>query len=86
MHSARYVHWQEGDWWLGSLEEYPDYWTQGETLQELDEHLKDLYIDLSVGYIPGARRVGQLVMPRACRSDQGYRGERLRVGEAWRQA
>jgi predicted RNase H-like HicB family nuclease len=41
MHAVKYVHWQEGDWWLGYLEEYPDYWTQGETLQDLVEHLKD---------------------------------------------
>ena len=63
MHSVKYVHWQEGDWWLGYLEEYPDYWTQGETLQDLVEHLKDLYLDLSSGLIPGARKVGELVMP-----------------------
>ena len=63
MHSVKYVHWQEGNWWLGYLEEYPDYWTQGETLQDLVEHLKDLYLDLSSGLIPGARKVGELVMP-----------------------
>ncbi len=63
MHSVKYVHWQEGDWWLGYLEEYPDYWTQGETLQDLVEHLKDLYLDLCSGHIPGARKVGELVMP-----------------------
>jgi hypothetical protein len=63
MHSVKYVHWQEGDWWLGYLEEYPDYWTQGETLQDLVEHLKDLYLDLSSGHIPGTRKVGELVMP-----------------------
>ena len=63
MHSVQYVHWQEGDWWLGYLEEYPDYWTQGETLQDLVEHLKDLYLDLSSGLIPGARKVGELIMP-----------------------
>jgi predicted RNase H-like HicB family nuclease len=63
MHSVKYVHWQEGDWWLGYLEEYPDYWTQGETLQDLVEHLKDLYLDLSSGLIPGARKVGELIMP-----------------------
>jgi hypothetical protein len=39
------------------------YWTQGDTLQDLVEHLKDLYSDLSGGCIPGARKVGELVMP-----------------------
>ena len=63
MHSVKYVHWQEGDSWLGYLQEYPDYWTQGETLQDLVEHLKDLYLDLSSGHIQGARKVGELVMP-----------------------
>ena len=63
MHSVKYVHWQEDNWWLGYLEEYPDYWTQGETLQDLVEHLKDLYLDLSSGLIPGARKVGELIMP-----------------------
>jgi predicted RNase H-like HicB family nuclease len=63
MHAVKYVHWQEGDSWLGSLEEYPDEWTQGETLQDLIDHLKDLYLDLSGGQIPGARKVGELVMP-----------------------
>jgi hypothetical protein len=29
MQSIRYVYWQDGDAWLGHLEEYPDYLTQG---------------------------------------------------------
>ena len=63
MHTIKYVHWQEGEWWLGYLEEYPDYWTQGESLADLVEHLKDLYLDLSSGHVPGPRKVGELVMP-----------------------
>ena len=41
MNTTKYIHWQEGDAWLGYLEEYPDYWTQGETIDDLIEHLKD---------------------------------------------
>ncbi len=63
MKTAKYIHWQEGDVWLGYLEEYPDYWTQGETLDDLIEHLKDLYLDLSSGQIPGVRKVGELAIP-----------------------
>jgi len=47
MQAIKYVHWQEDDSLLGYLEEYPDYWTQGDTLADLVEHLKDLYLDLS---------------------------------------
>ncbi len=46
--------------WLGYIEEFPDYMTQGETLEELQENLKDIYEDLSGGKIPGARRVAEL--------------------------
>jgi len=45
----RYVYWQEDDWWLGYLEEYPDYWTQGRTPKELEENLSDLFRDLTSG-------------------------------------
>lgn len=46
--------------WLGYIEEYPDYMTQGETLEELQENLRDIYEDLSGGKIPGVRRVAEL--------------------------
>ncbi len=46
--------------WLGYLEEYPDYWTQGESEVELQENLVDLYKDLSSGVISNARRIAEL--------------------------
>jgi predicted RNase H-like HicB family nuclease len=46
--------------WLGHLEEFPDYITQGETLDDLKEHLKDLYDDLTSGELPGIRRVAEI--------------------------
>jgi hypothetical protein len=35
MKTLKYVYWQNGDMWLGHLEEFPDYLTQAETLEEL---------------------------------------------------
>jgi len=35
MKTMRYVYWQHEEMWLGYLEEFPDYWTQGETLEEI---------------------------------------------------
>ncbi len=52
--TIKYVYWQEDDAWLGYLQDYPDYWTQGETLADLLDHLADLNRDLNDGYVPGA--------------------------------
>ena len=60
MQTVKVVVWQEDDVWLGYLQEYPDYWTQGDSLDDLRDHLKDLYSDLSSGAVPGARRVEDL--------------------------
>jgi predicted RNase H-like HicB family nuclease len=62
MQSVRIVYWEEEGGWLGYLEDYPDYWTQGETLDDLKDHLRDLYEDITGGQIPGIRRVGELVV------------------------
>jgi hypothetical protein len=58
--SVRYVYWQDGDMWLGYLEEYPDYQTQGKTFEELQENLKDIYADITGGAIPNVKHVGEL--------------------------
>jgi len=63
MKSIRYVHWQDGEMWLGYLQEYPDYMTQGETIQELEENLRDIYKDLTSGAIPCVRKVAELQVP-----------------------
>jgi hypothetical protein len=60
MRVIKIVYWQDTDAWIGYLQ---DYWPQGETLDDLKEHLKDLYQDLSGGQIPGIRKVEDLVIP-----------------------
>ena len=47
MATTKMVYWQEDECWLGYLEEFPDYWTQGETLDDLKQHLRDVYADLT---------------------------------------
>ena len=62
MRTTKMVYWQEGGCWLGYLEEFPDYWTQGETVEDLEEHLRDLHADLTGGELPGVRRVADLAL------------------------
>ncbi len=60
MRSLGYTFWQDGDFWLGYLDTYPDYMTQGVSLDDLKEHLLDLYRDLSSGAIPAVRQHAEL--------------------------
>ncbi|PKL39277.1 MAG: hypothetical protein CVV41_21740 [Candidatus Riflebacteria bacterium HGW-Riflebacteria-1] len=57
---TQFIYWQDEGFWIGYLSDYPDYRTQGETLDELKENLKDLYKDLSSGSIPSIRRIDEL--------------------------
>ena len=58
MESTKYIYWQDKSQWLGYPQDYPDYWTQGESLEELQSHLRDLHRDLTSGEIPGGPQVG----------------------------
>jgi predicted RNase H-like HicB family nuclease len=57
METIKFIYYQENDMWVGWLEEYPDYKSQGKTLDELKENLKDIYEDLSAGKIPPLQKL-----------------------------
>lgn len=52
MQTLKFVYWQDGDAFLGYLVEFPDYWTQGDSFDDLKSHLMELYRDLTSGEIP----------------------------------
>lgn len=59
--TTQFTHWQTEDgMFLGYLNEYPDHWTQGETLEDLKEHLRDLHGMFSGTAIPGIKKVEEL--------------------------
>ncbi len=60
MEIKKFIYYQEDDMFIGWLEEYPDYRTQGETIDELKKNLLDIYKDLTAGQIPCVHRVGEL--------------------------
>jgi len=62
MEKKKFIYYQEDDMWIGWLEEFPDYRTQGETLEELEENLKDIYEELTSGRIPSVHREGELLV------------------------
>ena len=62
METIKFVYYQEDSLWVGWLEEFPDYHTQGKTFDELKNNLKEIYDDVTGGEIPHIRKRGELVV------------------------
>jgi len=62
MRTVKFTSWQDGDFFIGFLNEYPDYQTQGMHKEELAENLKDLLNDLESGRVPYIRKVEELIV------------------------
>jgi len=60
MKTKKYIFFKHDNMWIGYWEEYPDYLTQGVTLEELKDNLLDIHKDLSSDTIPCVHRVGEL--------------------------
>jgi len=60
MESLKYVHWQDKEFFLGHFVDYPDYLTQGKSLEELKENLESLYNDLISEEIPYIKKIDEL--------------------------
>ena len=42
-HKLTMVYWRGDKFWLGKLMEHPEIMTQGETVEDLEENIKDAY-------------------------------------------
>ena len=62
MRTLEYTYWQDGDFYIGHLNSFPDYETQAFSKEELVENLKDLLTDLESGEVPFVRHVEELVI------------------------
>jgi len=59
--TTKFTYWREEDGrFLGYLNDYPDHWTQGESFQDLKDHLRDLYDTFSKSAIFGIKKVEEL--------------------------
>jgi predicted RNase H-like HicB family nuclease len=56
------VYWKGEQCWLGRLLEHPGVMTQGETVEELEEHLRDAFRLLVLDDLPAEARVKALVI------------------------
>ena len=42
------LYWKSDKFWLGKLLEHPEIMTQGETIEELEENIKDAYLLMAI--------------------------------------
>lgn len=56
------VYWKSGKLWVGKLLEHPDIMTQGETLEELEENMRDAYLLMTMDKVPVEHQVKELVL------------------------
>jgi predicted RNase H-like HicB family nuclease len=57
-----YTYWEDGAFFIGHLNDFPEYETQGLTKEELEENLKELASDLESSEIPYIRRIAEIVI------------------------
>lgn len=62
MRAVKYTFWQDGEFFIGYLNDYPDYETQGYSKEELIENLKSLLEDLESGEVPYVRKVEEFFL------------------------
>ena len=58
----RMVYWKSKKFWLGKLIEYPEIMTQGETLEELEENMRDAYLLMAMEDVPDKYEVKELTI------------------------
>ena len=49
------VYKEEKEWFVGHIQEYPDYESQGKSLEELRDNLIEIYNDIKKGLVPDAK-------------------------------
>ncbi len=54
------IYWRGQKFWVGKLLEYPEIMTQGKTLEELEENMKDAYILMTMEDVPDEHLVKEL--------------------------
>ena len=62
MKTVKYTFWQDGEFFLGYLNDYPDYHTQGYSKEELLENLKDLLKEFESGKVPFIKKIEEMVV------------------------
>lgn len=56
------LYWKGEKFWVGKLIEHPEIMTQWETLEELEENMKDAYLLMTMEDVPENHKVKELTL------------------------
>jgi len=56
------VYWKSDKFWLGKLLEHPEIMTQGETLEELEENIKDAFLLMAMDEVPQEYQMKEILI------------------------
>jgi predicted RNase H-like HicB family nuclease len=56
------IYWKGEKFWLGKLLEHPEIMTQGETLEKLEENIKDAYLLMAMDEVPKEHRMREIAI------------------------
>lgn len=62
MRTIKITSWKDNDFYVGYLNDYPDYRSQGYSKEELVENLKELLQDIESDEVPYIRRIEEMVV------------------------
>ena len=58
----RMIYWRGERFWVGKLLDHPEIMTQGKTLEELEENIKDAYILMTMDNVPKDHKMKELTL------------------------
>ena len=61
-HRLTMVYWKGEQFWLGKLLEHPEIMTQGATLEELEDNLRDAYRMMVMEDVPAAHQMKEIAL------------------------
>lgn len=56
------IYWKGEKFWLGKLLKHPEIMTQGETLEELEENIKDAYLLMAMDEVPEEHQMKEVAI------------------------
>jgi len=56
------VYWKGEKYWVGKLLEYPKIMSQGETITELEDNIRDAYLLMAMKDVPSEHQIKELEM------------------------